>query len=117
MTRTADALLRMAELILSGEMGMPRGRGSRVAALMARTALEDIVDGLCRENGLEMPDASMRVKVTSLHAVSSAQAGDAAMAWWGLSRACHQHAFETAPHHAEVTHLVGIVGDLASAPS
>lgn len=107
--RTAAALLRLADLILSGTIRMPRGRGARVAALLTRTALEEIVDGLCRSNGLDVPQASMRVKLACLRAVSADGASDAALAWRGLSRACHQHAYEIAPSHLEVAHLAATV--------
>lgn len=108
-TRTAATLLQLSELVLAGKIGMPRGRGARVAALLARSALEDGVDGLCSEHGLDVSRAGMRVKLACLRAVSADEAGDAAIAWWGLSRACHQHAYEIAPHHGEVVDLVGKV--------
>lgn len=108
-TRTATNLLELSEMVLAGKVGMPRGRGARVAALLARTALEHIVDGMCSEHGLDVSRAGMRVKLACLRAVSASEVGDAAIAWWGLSRACHQHAYEIAPHHAEVAHLVGKV--------
>lgn len=112
-SKTAAALLKLADLILSGNIRMPRGRGARVAALLTRTALEEIVDAMCRVNGLNVPRASMRVKLACLRAVSADGAGDAAIAWWGLSRACHQHAYEIAPSHLEVTHLASTVRSLA----
>lgn len=115
MTRTAGTLLDLAELILSGRIRMPRGRGARIAAILGRTALEDIVGERCAEEGLDVWEASMRVKLACLRAVAQPVAGDAAIAWWGLSRACHQHAYEVAPHRDEVAHLVGRVRELAPA--
>jgi hypothetical protein len=107
-------LLHLAELILAGSVRMPRGRGARVAALLARTALEDIVTDLCAAQGVDVAKARMRVRLSCLIALDPPVAGEAAMAWWGLSRACHQHAFEIAPHHAEVSHLVHGVRTLAA---
>lgn len=110
--KTAVSLLNLADLILAGTVRMPRGRGARVAALLTRTALEDIVDDLCRANGLDLPHSSMRVKLACLRAVSAHGAENAALAWWGLSRACHQHAYEIAPSHPEVAHLTATVRSL-----
>lgn len=115
MTRTADTLLDLAERILSGRMPMPRGRGARIAAILGRTALEEVVDERCAREGLDVPRAGMRVKLACLRAVAGPVAGEAAVAWWGLSRACHQHAYEVAPHRSEVAHLVGRVRELATA--
>lgn len=117
MSRTSSTLLDLAEQILSGRIRMPRGRGARIAAILGRTALEDVVEERCAKHGLDVSQASMRVKLACLRAVAQSVAGEAAMAWWGLSRACHQHAYEVAPHRAEVAHLVGRVRELAtSAP-
>ncbi len=113
-SRTAAGLLKRADQILAGTIRMPRGRGARVAALLTRTALEDVVDAMCRANGLDVRRASMRVKLACLRAVSADGAGDAAIAWWGLSRACHQHAYEIAPSHLEVAHLASTVRSLES---
>jgi hypothetical protein len=56
----------------------------------------------------------MRVRLACLRALVPSIAGDAALAWSGLSRACHQHAYEIAPHHAEVSHLVAKVRRMAA---
>ncbi len=117
MTPTSSALLDRAELILSGRIQMPRGRGPRIAAILGRTALEDMVAEWCAAEGLEVGEASMRVKLACLRAVARSVAGEAALAWWGLSRACHQHAYEVAPHRDEVAHLVGRVRELATVPA
>jgi len=115
-TGTITNLLHLSELTLTGRIGMPSGRSARVAALLARSALEDIVDGMCRAHDLDASRASMRVKLACLRAVSADAAGDAAIAWWGLSRACHQHAYEIAPHDAEVAALVERVRQISSVP-
>lgn len=41
--------------------------------------------------------------------VDRATAELAAAAWWGLSNACHHHAYELTPTTSEIRHLVGQV--------
>jgi hypothetical protein len=106
MTSDATRLLEQADRILSGAVALPRGRGARIAAVLARSAVEDIVANLCTSHGVDASASSMRVKLATLVAVDEPQAGELSMAWWALSRACHQHAYEIAPSHSEVAVLV-----------
>lgn len=106
MTADAVRLLGAADRVLSGAVELPRGRGARIAAVLARSALEDIVVERCAAHGIDVAEATMRVRLATLIAVSDSSAGGLAMAWWNLSRACHQHAYEMAPHHGEVAHWV-----------
>lgn len=114
-TGEATRLLDVADRVLSGSVELPRGRGVRIAAVLARSALEDIVVETCAKYGVDVADATMRVRLATLIAVSDPKAGDLAMAWWSLSRACHQHAYEMAPHHGEVAEWVAAVRDQLSA--
>jgi hypothetical protein len=111
MTSDASRLLEAADHVLSGSVELPRGRGARVAAVLARSALEDIVVETCATHGIDVAEATMRVRVATLIAVSDPRAGELAMAWWNLSRACHQHAYEMAPHKGEVAHWLAAVRD------
>jgi hypothetical protein len=108
---TADdvRLLDAADRVLAGVVDLPRGRGARIAAVLARSALEDIVVSVCGDHGVDVGETTMRVQLATLVALSEPRAGDLAMAWWSLSRACHQHAYEIAPNHAEVADLVARV--------
>jgi hypothetical protein len=85
---------------------------TRAAAILARSALEDLVTDACAREGVGVVRTSIRVRLACLRALVPSIAGDAAVAWSGLSRACHQHAYEIAPHHAEVSHLVWNVRQL-----
>lgn len=105
-------LLDLAEKVLAGTVATPRARATRAATILARSALEDFVTESCAREGIHVARASMRVRLACLRALAPSIAGDAAVAWAGLSRACHQHAYEIAPHHGEVAHLVSKVRQL-----
>ncbi len=94
---------------------------NRRAAWFARSALEDVVVELLRAKQVDVgPLASGRSKLTCLEALyredQPALATRAEYAWASLSEACHQHAYELAPTHAEVEHLVQLVGSLVPDP-
>jgi hypothetical protein len=115
MTADAVRLLEAADRVLSGEVELPRGRVARIAAVLARSALEDIVIEKCAAHGLDVAEATMKVRLATLLVVSDPRAGELAMVWWNLSRACHQHAYEMAPHHSVVAHWIAALHDLAGA--
>lgn len=86
------------------------GLSSRIAAFLARQALEDIVEQRCAEFGVVAPRAVARSKLLVLRAFDSADAADrAAYAWNRLSTACHIHAYELQPSREEVEHLCAVV--------
>ena len=107
-------LLDLAEKALAGTVVTPRARATRAAAILARSALEDVVTDSCAHEGIDVGRTSMRVRLACLRALVPSIAGDAAVAWSGLSRACHQHAYEIAPHRAEVSHFVAEVRRMAA---
>jgi uncharacterized protein YheU (UPF0270 family) len=107
-------LLDVAEKVLAGTVATPRARAARAAAILARSALEDLVTDLCAREGIDVARTSMRVRLACLRALIPLIAGDAAVAWSGLSRACHQHAYEIAPNRSEVSHLVAEVRRVAA---
>lgn len=89
------------------------GLSSRMAAFLARQALEQIVDQRCADLGAPASWASARSKLVVLRALDTEGAADAAaIAWSRLSSACHVHAFELQPSAAEVQHLCGVVASL-----
>lgn len=101
----AHEMLRAADAVLSGDTDIPARRRTRAAALLARTALELAIDARLAAAGAGIEKAGTRVKLICLRAMSPGIADDAAVAWTGLSRACHQHAYELAPIHSETRHL------------
>jgi hypothetical protein len=107
-----EALLHAARAVLAGEVDLPPGRRTRAAALLARTALEDLVSYQFARISSD-PIRQMRAKIICLSVMGDAeQAERASWAYTALSRACHHHAYELAPTHAEVAHLIDLVAEL-----
>jgi hypothetical protein len=108
---SAIELLAQAQQILT-----TRGTGglsSRMAAFLARRALEEIVEQHCDDLEASAPWANMRSKLLILRSLDSPDVADrAAVAWNRLSNACHLHAFEMQPSAVEVEELCGIVARL-----
>lgn len=102
--------LALASAVLDGRIVVSGSQSARMAALLARQALEDTVMGLC---GQEMSQASMRARLSYLRAFADSRTADsAAIAWNGLSQACHHHAYELTPSRGEVSHLIDLVATL-----
>ncbi|RAV16984.1 hypothetical protein DQP55_02925 [Mycolicibacterium sp. GF69] len=108
---SAAELLGQAQRILATRN--TGGDSSRMAAFLARRALEDIIDERCAELVGHVPAASTRSKLLILRALDTPVVADrAAFAWNRLSNACHLHAFEMQPSTAEVESLCGTVSGL-----
>lgn len=64
-------------------------------------------------SGASVDHASMRSKIIVTRMLRGDETGDrAALAWAGLSRACHHHAYELAPAEDEVNRWLGLVSVL-----
>ncbi len=114
---SAMDLLGQAQRVLQAP-GSAEGLSSRVAAFLARQALETIIDQRCAALNADAPWANSRSKLVVLKSLDTAEAADrAALAWNRLSVACHVHAFEMQPSTAEVEHLCGVVASLIPAES
>ena len=108
---SAPALLAQAHRLLG--KADAEGVAARLAAVLARQALEEVVDQRCAQVGVTAPWASARSKLIVLRALDSGEAADsAAVAWNELSNACHVHAYELAPSAAEVSQLCQRVASL-----
>jgi hypothetical protein len=109
--RTAS--LDHADRLLEGEYGLG-GRGPRVAALLARSVLEDWLDEHCAswtKNAYGFP--TTRSKLVALGVLRGVALGEQAKrVWHGLSLAVHRHAYELQPSASEVQRLVGSVREL-----
>jgi hypothetical protein len=108
---SAVELLGQAQRVLAtrGTAGL----SSRMAAFLARRALEEIIEQRCADLGASAPWATTRSKLLILRALDNTEAADqAAVAWNRLSSACHLHAFEMQPSTAEVEQLCGMVAGL-----
>lgn len=102
--RTTPAeLLRRAEQLLDGQLAGTEGNAARLAAVLARQALEITVEDRCRAVGADVELASMRSRLVILRALDDpAVAAQAASAWQHLSAACHRHAYELSPSVSEI---------------
>jgi len=96
---------------------IPAGTNSaRAACLLARQALEAVVNDLLAGRGLGCPEGSMRSRLIALgqaYAEEPEVAYRASTAWWRLSTACHHHAYELDPTPAEAASVVADVRWLA----
>lgn len=105
-------LLAAARNVCRGGVPIPGMSRARAACLLARQAMEQVIDALLAQRQLGCPAASARVRLICL-----AEAFDddpevgrrAAVAWDQLSSACHQHAYELGPTLGEAENLVNDV--------
>lgn len=108
---SASELLGQAQRILTERA--VGGSSARMAAFLARRALEEIVDQRCIELNASALWANQRSKLLILRALDDPASADrAAFAWNRLSNACHLHAFEVQPSVSEVEQLCGVVAKL-----
>lgn len=106
---SAALILRQAEQLLLGEVDTDVDN-SRLAAFLARQALEDLIDQHCAALDAQCYSATTRSKLVVLRALGDREIADAAtVAWDRLSAACHHHAYELAPTVEEVRFLCKLV--------
>lgn len=107
---TVVDVLTMAEAVLDGSVSVPGGNSARAAAVLARQALEEIVDERCAAVATGLVRPSMRSRLIILTVLDGDAVGASAQtAWDGLSRACHHHSYELQPTAGEVRDLIGLV--------
>lgn len=83
------------------------------AAVLARQALEQIVDSRCDAKGRGLDRASMRSKLIILAAEAGADVGSRGEnTWAGLSQASHHHAYELQPTAGEVRDVIRLTTSL-----
>ena len=112
MTAVAQ-LLGESERVLDGATGTGSGNSARLAAFVARQAIEALIDGRLKAVGAECSGASMRSRLAILKSldgeVSTAQIE---FLWNQLSACCHHHAYELAPTVGEVRTLCEAVTEV-----
>jgi len=102
-------LLGLALAILDGEIPVPGGRAPRAAAVVARQALEEAIAARCASVASLVQRPTTRCQLILLR-YDEPQIGKVAqIAWDGLSRACHHHAYELQPSDSEVRALIQLV--------
>ena len=104
MTRDAETLLVRAEALLDAPDRTTTGNSARLAAFLARQAVEDLLDarcaGLC---GVQTLVGTTKAKLAVLKSLDPTPAGTALVgAWHQLTGFCHQHAYQLSPTVSEV---------------
>jgi hypothetical protein len=110
-------LLETARDLLSRADTNTLGMWPRATALLTRQALEDSLDTLWRRREPGLEHCSGRAQLLCLPSYLSSDADLArrvAYAWSGLSRACHQHAYELPPTAEELAAWLEIVEQLTT---
>lgn len=108
-------LLRESERILNGATGPGSGNSARLAAFVARQAVEALIDERLKVVGAECAGASMRTRLAILRSLDGAErTAQIEFAWNQLSACCHHHAYELAPTVGEVRVLCERVVELAT---
>jgi hypothetical protein len=123
MSVDAATMLRYARELLhpsTAAQGSPSTAGlwPRASALLARQALEATLAELWRLRAPGLEQCPMRAQLLCVDGSlpnSTDLAARTRYAWLGLSRACHQHAYELPPTIAELAGWVETVDELGVA--
>ncbi|PZU02174.1 MAG: hypothetical protein DI630_09350 [Gordonia sp. (in: high G+C Gram-positive bacteria)] len=108
-------LVREAERTLKGATGPGSGNSARLAAFVARQAVEAVVDNRLKAVGAECPIASMRSRLAVLKSLDGHErTAQLELVWSQLYACCHQHAYELAPTVSEMRTLCGTVLSLSA---
>ena len=104
MTRGATTLLARAQALLSAPEHAAIGKSARLAAFLARQAVEDLIDARCALLcGVDEVQASTKAKLAVLKSLDKTPAGPALIdAWHQLTGFCHHHAYQLSPTVPEV---------------
>jgi len=102
---TPRQLLQHAYGLIEDPPAVFAARWPRAVALLARQALEASLEELWTKRGVKIAWASERAQLLCLPVALGDRrlAADAAVAWSGLSRACHQHPYDLPPTAGELT--------------
>ena len=96
-------LLEAADDLLSAPRPASAGWWPKAVALLTRQALEKSMESLWQVKAPEVSRTSLRAQLLCLRSfVDRPLALRAAAAWAGLSRACHDHAYELPPTASEL---------------
>lgn len=113
--------LTAADSLAHGSQSLAGTNSARAACLLARQALEAVVNDLLAGREMACPDGSMRSRLIALsqaYADEPDVAYRASTAWWRLSTACHHHAYDLDPTPAEAASVVTpLAGQSAACPN
>lgn len=104
MTSDAEVLLARADKLLDSPDRTALGNSARLAAFLARQAVEDLVDARCAElTGVQVVVGTARARLAVLKSLDKTPAGPALIdAWHHLTGFCHHHAYQLSPTVPEV---------------
>lgn len=104
MTSDAEVLLIRADKLLDSPDRTASGNSARLAAFLARQAVEDLIDTRCAElTGIQVAVGTSKAKLAVLKSLDKTPAGPALIdAWHQLTGFCHHHAYQLSPTVAEV---------------
>jgi hypothetical protein len=111
------ALVTVARDLLERADPMTAGIWPRATALLARQALEAALDDLWRLRAPGLEQCSARAQLLCLPAYlpgNEELAERVSYTWAGLSRACHQHAYELPPTSSELLVWLATVEQLVA---
>jgi hypothetical protein len=104
MTSDAELLLTRAGALLESPDRAAVGNSARLAAFLARQAVEDLIDARCAAlTGVQVINGTARAKMAVLKSLDKTPAGPALIdAWHQLTAFCHHHAYQLSPTVPEV---------------
>lgn len=104
MTSDAEALLARADKLLDSPDRTALGNSARLAAFLARQAVEDLIDARCAAlTGVQVVVGTARAKLAVLKSLDITPAGPVLIdAWHQLTGFCHHHAYQLSPTVPEV---------------
>lgn len=104
MTTDAEALLARADKLLDSPDRTASGNSARLAAFLARQAVEDLIDARCAAlTGVEIVVGTARAKLAVLKSLDTTPVGPVLIdAWHQLTGFCHHHAYQLSPTVPEV---------------
>jgi hypothetical protein len=103
-TSDAEVLLARADKLLDSPDRTALGNSARLAAFLARQAVEDLIDARCAElTGVQVVVGTARARLAVLKSLDKTPAGPALIdAWHQLTGFCHHHAYQLSPTVPEV---------------
>jgi hypothetical protein len=112
---TPAELLAAARTMIYQPRQGTSGLWARAAALLARQALEELLDALWVREAPGVEHASTTCQLLCLPAFLPDRrlAGQAAHAWAALTHACHHHPYELAPTAEELDRWLEVINALA----
>jgi hypothetical protein len=103
-TRQAEALLIRARALLDTPERGEVGSSARLAAFLARQAVENLIDARCAAVcGVQVVRGTAKAKLAVLKSLDTTSAGTVLISsWHQLTTFCHQHAYQLSPTVGEV---------------